>query len=170
MRRSWDGPRLPSPGTLVVAAVAMFAGCATAGDRPLTDAERAAIADTIRQLSRETARAVDTGECEAAAAAVGEGFVLAAQGRTIELGSREDMLALCGRWRQERLSAHEEIDEQTVQVLDRDAAWVLTRSVYTVTFRDGRTSQRPQVVTSVVGRGADGWRLVHLHESWPTEG
>lgn len=154
----------------MVAAVAMFAACAAAGDRPLTDAERAAIADTIRELSRETARAVDTGECEVAAAAVGGGFVLAAQGRMIELGSGEDMLALCDRWRQERLSAHEEIGEQTVHVLGRDAAYVLTRSVYTVTFRDGRTSQRPQVVTSVFERGAGGWRLVHLHESWPTDG
>jgi ketosteroid isomerase-like protein len=54
-----------------------------------------------------------------------------------------------------------------VEVLSREAGLVVTRGVYTVNFTDGRTSARSQVVTTVWTRRPEGWRMVHLHESWP---
>jgi hypothetical protein len=38
---------------------------------------------------------------------------------------------------------------QIVQVLGPDAVYLVTSTVYTVHFKDGRTTKRPQVVTQV---------------------
>jgi len=84
----------------------------------------------------------------------------------MELGGRDDMVAMCRAVKQDRLSAREEIEEQIVEVLSREAALVVTRGVYTVNFTDGRTSSRSQVVTTLWARPAEGWQMVHLHESW----
>jgi ketosteroid isomerase-like protein len=73
---------------------------------------------------------------------------------------------LCRRIKRDRLSAYEDIHEVRVEVLNRDAAYVVTRGDYTVRFRDGRTMVRPQVVTTVWARRPDGWQMAHLHESW----
>jgi ketosteroid isomerase-like protein len=55
---------------------------------------------------------------------------------------------------------------QIVQVLGPDAVYLVTSTVYTVHFKDGRTTKRPQVVTQVWSRRPEGWERVHLHESW----
>lgn len=139
----------------------------------LTDVERAAIADTIRQLYREGSRIVDSElDCDEIGERMRTGFVASyfvAQGRIIDTGESRDGASLCEMMRRERLSAREDIEEQRVDVLSRDAAVMATRGVYTVNYRDGRTMVRPQVVTVVWTRGPAGWRRVHLHESWPAD-
>lgn len=164
----------PAVPVLLVLVTLVMGGC-QAGPAPdrqlLTEPERTAIADTLRRISREASQTFDSDlDCAEIAdrLPISEGFVgFVAQGQLMELGGREDMVAMCRAVKQDRLSAHEEIEEQVVEVLSRDAAFVVTRGVYTVNFTDGRTSSRSQVVTTVWARGTEGWRMVHLHESWP---
>jgi hypothetical protein len=137
---------------------------------PLTDAERAAIGETIRQLYRESSRTFDSDlDCEEIVerlAPGGQTGSFVAQGRLFELTSREELVQMCRAIKQNRLAAHEEIEEERVEVLSRDAAVLIARGVYTVQRRDGQTLVRPQVVTTVWARRNGEWRRVHLHESW----
>ena len=139
-------------------------------DRPtLTEAERAAIADTVRTLLGETARAFDSDDCTGIAdiSTLGDGpFVLAAQDRIIRLQSRDDMVAMCNAIKRDRLSAEEDIQEQTVHVVTADVAYVVTRNIYTMRWRDGRTEVRPGLETAIFARGAGAWRLLYQHQSW----
>jgi hypothetical protein len=152
-------------------------GCVTspASDpQSLSEAERAAIADTVRRTHHEAAQTFDSDmdctEIVDRLSVPGGGETLAAQGRIIDPGGRDEMVGMCRMIKQDRLSAHDEIQDERVEVLARDVAYVLTSSVYTVRFNDGRTMVRPQVVTTVWARRSDGWQRVHLHESWQTEG
>jgi ketosteroid isomerase-like protein len=79
---------------------------------------------------------------------------------------RAERIAGCQRINEQRLSATDDVQEEDVYVLGPDAAYIVTRSIYTVRLRDGRTRIRPQVATGIWSRQADGWRLVHFHESW----
>jgi ketosteroid isomerase-like protein len=141
---------------------------------PLTDAERTAIADTVRELYRDGSHTFDAAvDCAEIADWLADraSVLFVAQGRLFETGGREDgIMDMCQAIKRNRLSAEEEIQQQVVEVLNRDAALVVTRGVYTVRYRDGRTMVRPQVVTTAWSRGRDGWRMVHLHESWPMAG
>jgi hypothetical protein len=136
----------------------------------LTDAERATIGETIRHLYRESSQTFDSDlDCDEIVerlAPGGETGSFVAQGRLFELTSREELVQMCRAIKQNRLAAHEEIEEERVEVLSRDAAVLITRGVYTVQLRDGRTTVRPQVVTTVWARQDGEWRRVHLHESW----
>jgi pimeloyl-ACP methyl ester carboxylesterase len=76
------------------------------------------------------------------------------------------MVQMCRAIKQNRVSAHEDIEDERVEVLGPDAAVLVTRSTYTVRLRDGRTTRRPQVVTTVWSRRSGEWRRMHLHESW----
>jgi hypothetical protein len=161
-----------SSSSLLLLLVALGTGGCSAGrapaPQPLTEPERTAITDTLRQLYREASQTFDSElDCEVIVhrlSSVLASFV--AQGRIIEAGSPEEGVRMCRMIKRDRLSAREDIQEQNVELLGRDAAVVVTRGVYTVRFRDGRTSVRAQVVTTVWSRSPDGWRNVHLHESW----
>jgi hypothetical protein len=137
---------------------------------PLTDAERATIGETVRHLYRESSQAFDSDlDCEEVVdrlAPAGQFGSFAAQGELFELTSLEEGVQMCRAIRQNRVSAREEIVDERVEVLSRDAAVLITRGVYTVQLRDGRTTVRPQVVTTVWARQDGEWRRVHLHESW----
>lgn len=138
--------------------------------QPLTDDERATIGDTVRRLYREASQTFDSDlDCEEIVtrlAPAGQMGTFVAQGRLVEPASSEEMVKLCRAIKQNRTSAHEEIVDDRVEVLARDAAVLVTRSVYTVQLRDGRTIVQPQVVTTVWARSSGEWRRVHLHESW----
>lgn len=94
-------------------------------------------------------------------------MVTVANGRIfLPPGTKAERAAVCEMMNEQRLSAHDDIQEQQVHVLGPDAAYIVSRSVYTIRWRDGRTTTRPNVGTGTWSRGADGWRLVHFHESW----
>lgn len=137
---------------------------------PLTDGERATIGDTVRQLYRESSQAFDSDlDCEAIVdrlAPGGQAGSFVSQGELFELTSLEELVQMCRAIRQNRVSAREEIVDERVEVLSRDAAVLITRGVYTVQRRDGQTLVRPQVVTTVWASQDGEWRRVHLHESW----
>jgi hypothetical protein len=150
-----------------------LAGCrAGVGVRsqPLSEVQRASIGDTLRHLYRQSSQTFDSDlDCEqivARLAPAGQPGSYVAQGWIVELTGMDDMVRMCRAIKQDRVSAHEDIAEERVEVLGPDAAVLVTRSVYTVRHRDGRTTARPQVVTTVWSRRSGEWRRVHLHESW----
>ena len=172
------GARMPLTPWIVASLVALTAaGCTTSTStdpQPLSEAERAAIADTVRRINREAGETFDSDlDCAGIVdrlSVPGGKESLAAQGRIIDPGGRDEMVGMCRMIKQDRLSAHTEIQDESVEVLARDAAYVVTSSVYTVRFKDGRTMVRPQVVTTVWARRGEAWQRVHLHESWQTDG
>lgn len=148
-----------------VAALACVA-CRTGNEPSLTDAERAAIADTIQQLNRAIVQAFDSQDCEAEVP-VSDQMVSVVNGQVFQPArTREERIAACERMNEQRLSAQDDIQEQTVHVLGTDAAYIVSRSIYTIRWRDGRTTIRPNVGTGIWSRQDEGWRLVHFHESW----
>ena len=155
-----------------------LAGCragAAVRSQPLSDVERATIGDTIRHLYRQASQTFDSDlDCEQIvdrlAPAGQAGAFVTHGGRLVEPASTDEMVRMCRAIKQNRVSAHEDIDDERVEVLGPDAAVLVTRSIYTVRLRDGRTTRRPQVVTTVWSRRAGEWRRVHLHESWQGDG
>lgn len=162
---------------LTIALVIIGAGCSSSPAPPgrpetLTDAERAALADTIGRLHRQTDAAVDSLSCaellQPGSLPIAEPFNYVIEGMVIEL-TREQWPAACQRMKQGVRSARNEIYDQKVHVLGRDAGFVVSRSTYTIRWSDGRTTSGPRVTTTVWSRLAEGWRQVHLHESWPAQ-
>lgn len=148
--------------------IALVCSACEAGDESaLTDAERTAIADTIQRLKGAMVQAFDTQDCEFEFP-VSEHLVTVADGRLIEVRrlEGEERIGACRRMNEQRLSATDSIQEENVYVLGPNAAYIVTRSIYTVRWRDGRTTIRPIVATGIWSRQTDGWRLVHFHESW----
>lgn len=152
---------------LAAVAALVCPACWAGNEQSLTDAERAAIADTVQRLSSAIVQAFDAQDCEAELP-VADDMVTVANGRVFELpNTKAERIAACEKMNEQRLSAHDEIQEQKVHVLGSDAAYVVSRSIYTIRWRDGRTTIRPNVGTGIWSREAEGWRLVHFHESWP---
>jgi ketosteroid isomerase-like protein len=156
-------------GYILTTLVALLcSACATADESSLTDAERAAIAETIRQLKGAIVEAFDNQNC-GFEFPVSDYLVTAIDGQLMRSqgpAPTADRIADCQRINEQRRSATDDVQEEDVYVLGPDAAYIVTRSIYTVRLRDGRTRIRPQVATGIWARQADGWRLVHFHESW----
>ena len=53
-----------------------------------------------------------------------------------------------------------------MHALTSDVAYVVTQSVQTTEWRDGRTSVLPTVETAVLMRQHGRWRIVYKHLSW----
>jgi ketosteroid isomerase-like protein len=154
---------------LLAAASAFVAACEARQEPPITEAERTAIADTIRQLRDSIVTALDTPQCDIIFP-VADDMLSVINGRMRDPPSGPvDRAASCWRLNERRVSATDEISDERVHVLSRDAAYIVARSTYTTRWRDGRTTTRPNVATGVWARGRDGWQLVHFHESWPVE-
>jgi hypothetical protein len=108
----------------VLAAVGgAVAGCRAvpAPPEPLTDVERARIGDTVRHLYRESSQTFDSDlDCEEIVerlAPGGQTGSFVAQGRLFALTSGEELVQMCRAIKQNRLAAHEEIEEERVEVL-----------------------------------------------------
>jgi hypothetical protein len=168
-----------------IAAVGVL-GCAV-GQRhapaALIPAERTAIADTIERLSRQrpdsAERLVDCDElARRGRAALPAGlkgrtasdFSIVSEGRIFSSSSNEELAEMC-RWnrsvREARLSAQDEILDQQIHIISRDAAYELISIRETIHWKGGRTTVRPMVITRIWSRGPDGWMRAHVHESWP---
>jgi len=162
-------------------------GCA-AGPRlapaALTPAERTAIADTIDRLSRQRTdpaalRSVDCdelarrGRAALPAGLTGQSapdFSIVSEGRIYGSSTNEELAENC-RWnrsvREARMSSRDEILDQKIHILNRDAAYLVRSIRETIQWKDGRTTVRPMVITQIWSRGPDGWKRAHVHESWP---
>lgn len=167
-------------GTLMLLLLVLVAcGRQQAADQILlTDEWREALGDSIRNLIAATQLVYESGNCETVADVtwLPEGAPLvffAAQDQLVRLETQEEIVAYCNRLNAVRASAREDLQEQTVHVLSPDVAFVVTRSVQTTQWQDGRTDVRPWLETAVVARQVGRWRLVYKHLSWgetePTE-
>jgi hypothetical protein len=154
------------------------------GNAPaLTPAERTAIADTIERLSRQrpdsAARPVDCDElARRGRSALPAGlkgrsapdFSIVSEGRIFGSSSNEELAEMC-RWnrsiREARQSTQDEILDQQIHIISRDAVFEVLSIKETVHWKDGRTTVRPMVITRIWSRGPDGWMRAHVHESWP---
>jgi hypothetical protein len=176
----WSGATSVLLGAAIVFACGTAAG---AQSPPLTDAERTAIADTIARLSRDNPTgpqpAVDCGEISRLGrAAVPKGlgghnaadWNLVSEGRIFPMSSNEERADACRLYlsvRQERRSSSNEILDQKIHVLSRDAAYLVNRLRETIQWTDGRTTVGPMAITQIWARTPSGWQRVHTHESWP---
>lgn len=168
--------------------VAVFACAMRAGAQspPLSDTERTAIADTIAQLSREKPaqprRSIDCEELLRRGRAAlpqdvggrnSPDWNLVSEGQIFSMSTNEKLAEAC-KWtrsiRQERRSSDDEILDQKIHVLSRDAAYLVSNIRETIHWADGRTTIRPMAITQILARSASGWQQVHTHESWPAEG
>lgn len=171
-RQSLPSCRIPPVPGVLLALVLGSAGCAARAatdHRLMTDAWRAAVADTIRAVVALSQAAHESDDCEGGDNSwmPDDGHVhYVALDRVIRLESRDEILALCQRLKRDRVSQREQIEEQTVHLLTPDAAYVVTRSVGTTQWRDGRTQVLPTVETAVMARQGDRWRVVYKHISW----
>jgi RNA polymerase sigma factor (TIGR02999 family) len=154
---------------LILAPGCVGSGARTAADQPMSDAWRAAVADTIMTVLALSQAAYESDDCEGGDDSwmPDDGYVhFVALDMVIRLEEPDEILALCQRLRRDRVSQREEIDEQTVHLLTPDAAYVVTRSVGTTQWRDGRTQVLPTVETAVMARQGGRWRVVYKHISW----
>jgi hypothetical protein len=179
----------PTMLTAVVAIAAVGVVSCAVGQRhalaPLTTADRTAIADTIERLSRQrpdsAARSVDCDElARRGRAALPAGLrgrsapdlIIVSQGRIFGSRSNEELAEMC-RWnrsvREARLSTQDEILDQQIHIISRDAAYELMSVRETIHWNDGRTTVRPMVITRIWSRGPEGWMRTHIHESWPAD-
>jgi len=148
-----------------------------------TPAERTVIADTIERLSRQrpdsAARPVDCDElARSGRSALPAGlkrrsapdFSIVSEGQIFGSSSNEELATMC-RWnrsvREARQSTQDEILDQQIHVISRDAAFEVLSIKETIHWKDGRTTVRPMVITRIWSRGPDGWMRAHVHESWP---
>ncbi|HEY8165394.1 MAG TPA: hypothetical protein VIF83_07545 [Gemmatimonadaceae bacterium] len=184
--------RVSRSAALMKAGVAFFiwffvcAGPAWSQAAPLTDAERAAIADTIGQLSRERPAQRQPSDCDdlqrrgRAAIAPGVGgrnspdWNIVSEGRVFPMSSNEELADAC-RWNRSvrqsrRAPGITEIVNERIHVLNRDAAYIVLNITETIHWVDGRTTVRPIAITQIWARRPSGWQRVHTHESWPAEG
>jgi len=136
----------------------------------LSQASRTAITDQVRSVVAESARAYESPECSSGKLSwypTQPPYVhFAAEDQIITLTTLEEIEAYCRRLTQGRLSTHETIQEQTVQVLTPDVAYVVTQSLQMSQWRDGRTQTLPTVETAIVAREEGAWRIVYKHISW----
>ena len=92
------------------------------------------------------------------------------EGRIFGSSSNEELAEMC-RWnrsvREARLSTQDEILDQQIHIISRDAAYELIIIRETIHWKDGRTTVRPMVISRIWSRGPDGWMRAHVHESWP---
>ena len=151
--------------------LALVSACAPRGPSaaaPLTAAERDAISDTIRRRYREMSELFRSKyDCDEIGGHIGaQRGSVATQGRLIDLPGPAEAVAMCRMSKGDRVAGRESINDERVEILGRDAAMLITQSLYGEEFRDGSIVVREKVVTTVWVRSDSTWRRIHLHESW----
>ncbi len=145
----------------------VLAGCAGSSDAELTDAERAALADSVRQFANEMVETVDRHDVDGFIGyhLDGPDFAWASRGETSPLEShRESMKEYfpgVGK------NVHFELGDSRVHVLGRDAA-VATSYIHSTNIgEDGEPISGHEVWSIVVHRIDGEWKVVQVHESYP---
>lgn len=170
--RSWPSVWTAGIGLLVV----MLLGTTGSATRPAALAQEPLqgagtdVEETIRTVLAEAQRAYESPTCDQTTASWFPDqppyVYFAAEDRVITLSTLDDVVAYCQRLTQGRVSSREDVKEQAVHVLTPDVAYVVTQSVQTTEWRDGRTSVLPTVETAVLMRQDGRWRIVYKHLSW----
>ena len=156
--------RLAAP-LLAVLAVACQSN-AEPSDTPMSEEQRAAIADTVTALTR----AVVDGGSAVDADATFQRFATGDEAAHLNMGVRYTRDSLVAMYRSifgtlERQQV--ELGAPTVTVLGPDAAVLSTAGSFTATPKTGAPLASPFAWTLVWVRRAGAWSLVHSHQSTP---
>ena len=151
----------------VVLSLSLLAGCAAGGYGELTDAERAALADSIRQFANEMVVTIDGHDVD--------GFIdyhwrhpdftWASSGSITPLDSHhvsmKEYFPGVGK------NVHFKLGDSRVHVLSRDAA-VATSIIHSTNIDDdGEPTTGHEAWSIVVQRIGGEWKVVQAHESYP---
>ena len=159
-------------GALLVGLISVACGGTGVSDEPpLGDAWQEAVGDTIRDLISATQQAYESGNCETVADVPWLPdspplIYYGAMDQLIRLDTKEQIVGMCNSLASARVSVDEDIQEQSVTILSVDAAFVVTRSVVTTEWRDGRVEVQPTLETAIVARQGGRWRLIYKHLAW----
>ena len=152
---------------LVLSVSVLLAGCAGSGDGELTDAERAALADSVRQFANEMVETIDGHDVDGF---IGyhlrsPDFAWASRGEITPLDSHDasmkEYFPGVGKNVQFKLG------DSRVRVLGRNAA-VATSFIHSTDIgEDGEATSGHEVWSIVVQRIDGEWKVVQVHESYP---
>lgn len=160
MRRSFM-PRSILPATwILIATVAC-----SQRDEEAEATNLRAVRDTVLRLEEAMNSAVDSLDCDTGLTALGDrepAFV--SGGHVVRTGA--DLREMCQQMVTGRTGAHFEVDELTANVLTAETAYVVREGNYTIDLHDGSSPSVYMVMTTVWHREDDGWKMVHLHESF----
>jgi len=154
---------------ILIAAALILAACGPSRDAPITDAERAAIADTVLTLWDQTLAGIEEANADKAyrlfsdrpdAWYIRDGFLYPSIG-TAEREYAEGFKVISGQRR--------EIDTLAVTVLGPSAAVLFSLGRFFPTDTAGVTHPPLELAWSVVWRLEDeGWRIANMHISFPS--
>ncbi len=152
--------------TVVATAVLALPACAPAG-RPLAEVQRAAIADTVRRLTREVAEGAGQVSVERAFARFERGTEFAFANNGTASFAPDSVLAQFRRVYRPLRRQDIDLSAWKVTVLGPDAAVVTTHGSYTYTDSTGVTSSPRLLAWTLVWARRDGqWRVLHSHQSF----
>jgi len=136
--------------------------------RPMPETEARAVRDTILALEVAMNTAVDHLDCAGGLGYIGDHRPLfVSTGHVVR--THDALLRMCGAMVAPRTGATFVTDSVAAFTLGPDAAYVVREGDYTIRFRDGRTVTKRLVMTTIWERQDGQWRMVHLHESSPSE-
>ena len=143
------------------------AACGSPEPAPPPAVDDEAIRATVIALESAMNLAVDSLDCDSGTATMGDQEpIFAGGGRTVR--NRADLKEMCVRMNEPRTGAEFAPDVLiTAHVLSSDVAYVVREGDYTINFKDGSSNTVHLVMTTIWNRQADGWKMVHLHESVP---
>lgn len=110
--------------------------------------------------------AVDGLDCESGLAYMAEAEpIFVASGMVVR--SKGELGEVCEQMVAPRTGAVFAIDTRTANMVSDDVAVVVREGTYTINFRGQPSVDVDLVMTTVWQRTLDGWKMVHLHESFP---
>ncbi len=145
----------------------LLAGCAGSGDGELTDAERAALADSVRQFANEMVETIDRHDVDGFIAyhLRSPDFAWASRGAITPLDSHD--VSMKEYFPGVGKNVHFKLGDSRVRVLSRDAA-VATSIIHSTNIgEDGEATSAHEVWSIVVQRIDGEWKVVQAHESYP---
>ena len=151
------------------AAIVLATGCRQA-PRPLTDAEKAAIADSVSRVAAQWMADLSkepTVERYAAAFVRGADILHAEKGLLVT--TRDSILGAARAAFATAASFSATMKEKRVIVSDRDDAVIGAQVVVAVKDSSGKEWSGREAWLAVFHRAPDGWKLVADHESFPPE-
>lgn len=159
--RAWD-----SRGIVLLLAAFGVAGCAAGGgEQAPPEADMEALRAEVLAAEDAMNLAVDATDCDTGARWIGEGDPLFVSNSMV-VRTRAELVGMCEEMVAPRSGAVFTVDARNANMIADDAAFVVREGSYAVSFKDGTTQDMYMVMTTVWARGDDGWKMVHLHESF----
>lgn len=151
---------------LLAVGVATLA-CVPPPSAALTEEQGQAVRDTVIALENALNLAVDGLDCAKGMTVIGEKQpVFVSNGWVVR--SKPALSTACESMVAPRTGATFIVDTLTAHALSPGSAYVVREGAYTINYRDGRTETLRLIMTTVWERLDGQWRMVHLHESFPT--